>query len=98
MGIGAIGPSGEDVLITIPSSPDASMRGTNSTMPFATPKTLTPNVQRQSFAVVSHTLADGGPTPALLQSTFTAPNRAYAASARWRTDSTSVTSVTTPVA
>src|SRR5881409_2312465 len=79
-GMGEIGPSGDDVLITTPSSPDASMRGTNSTIPLATPNTLTPKVHRQSLGVVSQTLADGGPTPALLHSTWTAPYALKAAS------------------
>ena len=65
IGIGAIGPSGEEVLITMPSSPEASIRGTNSMIPFTTPNTLTLNVHCQSFGVVSQTLAHGGPTPGL---------------------------------
>jgi hypothetical protein len=68
-----MGPSGDDVLITTPSSPDASIRGTNAWMPWATPNTLTPKVQRQSLGVDSHTSPPGGPTPALLHSTWTAP-------------------------
>src|SRR5207248_4577313 len=95
-GIGEIGPSGDDVLMTTPSSPEASIRGTNAITPLATPKTFTPNVQRQSLGVVSQTLADGGPTPALLQRTCTAPSALNAASARARIDVGSVTSVTTP--
>ena len=74
-GIGAMGPSGDEVLMTIPSSPPASMRGTNAWMPWATPKTLTPNVHFQSLGVESHTSPPGGPTPALLHSTWTAPKR-----------------------
>ena len=72
-GIGAIGPSGDEVLITMPGSPDASMRGTNACTPWATPNTLTLNVHFQSFGVESHTNPPGGPTPALLHSTCTAP-------------------------
>jgi hypothetical protein len=74
-GSGVTGPSGEDVLTTRPGSPPASMRGTKAWMPWATPNTLTAKVQRQSLGVVSHTLAAGGPTPALLQSRWTAPWR-----------------------
>ena len=51
------------------------MRGTNAWMPWTTPITLTPCTQRQSFTVVSHTVEDGAPTPALLHSTWHAPNR-----------------------
>src|SRR4029450_6548995 len=72
-GMGAMGPSGEDVLMTIPSSPEASIRGTNAWMPGARPNTLTPKVQRQSLGVDSHTSPPGGPTPALLTSMWTAP-------------------------
>ena len=69
-----MGPSVDDVLTTMPGSPASSMRGTKAMTPLATPKTLTPKVQRQSFGVVSQTLALGGPTPALFTSTCTAPN------------------------
>jgi hypothetical protein len=72
-GMGAMGPSGDDVLMTRPSSPASIIRGTKACTPWATPKTLTPKVHRQSLGVVSHTSPPGGPTPALLHSTWTAP-------------------------
>ena len=63
----------------------------------AAPKTFTLKVHRQSFGVVSHTLAAGGPTPALLHRMCTAPYSSNAASASASTDSMLVTSVTTPI-
>ena len=59
--------------MTTPSAPEASMRGTKVMTQLATPNTLTPKVHCQSLGVVSHTFADGGPTPALLHRTWTAP-------------------------
>ena len=65
-------------------------------MPCTTPITFTPWTQRQSLTVVSHTVDDGAPTPALLHSTWHAPNCANVASASASTDAGSVTSVTMP--
>ena len=72
------------------------MRGTKDWMPWTTPITLTPCTQRQSFTVVSHTVDDGAPTPALLHNRWHAPKRSKVASASPSTDAGSVTSVTTP--
>ena len=66
-------------------------------MPWTTPITLTPCTQRQSFTVVSHTVDDGAPTPALLHRRWHAPNRSKVASASASTEVGSVTSVTTPM-
>ncbi len=68
-------PSMLDVLITTPGSPDAIMRGTNESMPLATPKTLTEKHQVQSFGSCSQ----GRPpppdvTPALLKRRWHAPS------------------------
>ena len=52
-------PSMLDVLTTTPGSPDSIMRGTNDSMPLATPKTLTEKHQAQSFASCSQ----GRPPP-----------------------------------
>jgi hypothetical protein len=60
-------------LTTWPGSPLASILGTNAWMPWATPNTFTPKVHLQSLGVVAHGSALGGPTPALLHSTWTAP-------------------------
>ena len=49
------------------------MRGTKVSTPWTTPNTLTLKDHFQSFGVESHTRPPGGPTPALLQSTCTAP-------------------------
>src|SRR3974390_2201619 len=73
-GTGAIPPSPEDVFTMTPGSPDAIMRGTNASTPFATPKTLTPKHHFQSFGSCSH----GCPppplvTPALLNSRWHTP-------------------------
>ena len=56
-----------------PSSPPAIMRGTKDWMPWTTPITLTPWTHFQSFTVVSQTLTDGAPTPALLKSRWQTP-------------------------
>ena len=73
VGSGEMPPSPDEVLTTCPGSPDAIMRGTKARMPWTTPITLTPCTHRQSLRVVSHTRADGAPTPALLHSTWQAP-------------------------
>ena len=90
-------PSMLDVLITTPGSPDAIMRGTNDSMPLATPKTLTEKHQVQSLGSCSQ----GRPpppdvTPALLKRRWQAPSRAKTSSASASTDSAEETSVTTP--
>ena len=68
-------PSMLDVLITTPGSPEAIMRGTNESMPLATPKTLTEKHQVQSLGSCSQ----GRPpppevTPALLKRRWHAPS------------------------
>src|ERR1700722_8403135 len=86
------------VFTTWPSSPWASRVGTNAWMPFTTPITLTSSDQRQSLTWCSHSWpSDPEPIPALLQTRWTAPNRSRVASRRASTDSSDVTSVTTPM-
>src|SRR5688572_2568551 len=94
---GEMPPSPEEVFITNPSSPDASMRGTNDWMPCATPRTLTPNTHSQSDGSVSQTSRLGTPTPALLHRMWQAPCVANTRSASADTEAGSDTSVTTPV-
>ena len=96
-GIGAIPPSPDDVFTTWPGSPDSIMRGTNASTPCTTPITLTPCTHFQSLTVVSHTFADGAPTPALLHSTWHAPNSSKVRFASASTDAASDTSVRTPI-
>src|ERR1700686_2068578 len=90
-------PSMLDVLITTPGWPDSIMRGTNDSMPFATPKTLTEKHQVQSLASCSQ----GCPpppevTPALLKSRWHAPSLAKTSAANASTEPGDETSVTTP--
>src|SRR5580704_12686410 len=90
-------PSMLDVLITTPGSPEAIMRGTNESIPLATPKTLTEKHQVQSLGSCSQ----GRPpppdvTPALLKSRWQAPSRLNTSLAKASTDSADETSVTTP--
>ena len=90
-------PSMLDVLITTPGSPDAIMRGTNDSMPLATPKTLTEKHQAQSLGSCSQ----GRPpppevTPALLKSRWQAPSLANTSAASASTEAADETSVTTP--
>ena len=73
------------------------MRGTNESMPLATPKTLTEKHQVQSLGSCSQ----GRPpppevTPALLKSRWQAPSFAKTSSASASTDAGDETSVTTP--
>src|ERR1700734_4158401 len=96
-GTGAMPPSMLDVLITTPGWPDAIMRGTNDSMPLATPKTLTEKHQAQSLGSCSQ----GRPpppeaTPALLKSRWQAPSWAKTSSASVSTEAADETSVTTP--
>src|SRR5580698_3910352 len=90
-------PSVLEVLITTPGSPDAIMRGTNESMPLATPKTFTEKHQAQSFGSCSQ----GRPpppevTPALLKSRWQAPSVANTSAASASTDGADDTSVRTP--
>src|ERR1700691_2248059 len=90
-------PSMLDVLITTPVSPDAIMRGTNDSMPLATPKPLTEKHQAQSLGSCSQ----GRPpppevTPALLNSRWQAPSVANTSAASASTEGADETSVTTP--
>ena len=73
------------------------MRGTNDSMPLATPKTLTLKHQVQSLASCSQ----GRPpppevTPALLKRRWQAPSLANTSSASASTEAADETSVTTP--
>ncbi len=99
LGMATMPPSGDEVLTTWPSSPCSTMCGMNTLRPLTTPKTLTSKVQRQSFGVFSQSCGSaGGPTPALLHSTWMLPNRSRAASLSACTEAMSVTSVRTPMA
>src|SRR5580704_13619629 len=86
-----------DVFTTTPGSPDSIMRGTNDSMPLATPKTLTLKHQVQSLASCSQ----GRPpppdvTPALLNRRWQAPSVANTSAARASTEPGEETSVGTP--
>src|ERR1700722_9100237 len=90
-------PSMLDVLMTTPGSPDSIMRGTNDSIPLATPKTLTEKHQVQSLGSCSQ----GRPpppdvTPALLKSRWQAPSCPNTSSAKASTETADETSVTTP--
>src|SRR5277367_3602690 len=90
-------PSTLEVLTITPGSPDAIMRGTNDSMPLATPKTLTEKHQAQSLGSCSQ----GRPpppevTPALLKRRWQAPSCAKTSSASASTEAAEETSVTTP--
>ena len=64
----------EAVLTMWPRSPPAIMRGTNASMPWITPQRLTPSTHCQSRCVAVSSPPQAA-TPALLQSTWTAPKR-----------------------
>ena len=67
-------PFPDEVLTTWPSSPASSIRGTKALMPWMTPHRLTARPHPQSFRVWSQIRPSApAPTPALLQSTCTAP-------------------------
>ncbi len=66
-------PAIDTVFTTCPSVPAASMRGTNARTPWTMPMTLTPSVHSKSASVHSH-IRPPWNTPALLHSTWTAPN------------------------
>src|SRR3984957_17943194 len=90
-------PSMLDVLMTTPGSPDAIMRGTNDSMPFATPKTLTEKHQAQSLGSCSQGLPPPPEvTPALLKSRWHAPSLANTSAANASTEAADETSVSTP--
>ena len=86
-----------EVFTTTPGSPDSIIRGTNDSIPLATPNTFTEKHQTQSLASCSQ----GRPpppdvTPALLKSRWHAPSVENTSSARASTDAGDETSVTTP--
>src|SRR5438552_16267299 len=87
-------PAIEAVLTTWPPAPCAISRGTKISRPWTTPQKLTRIVYSQS-AWVAVASWPNVPTPALLQTTWTAPNRRSAASASARTLARCVTSVGT---
>ena len=67
-------------------------------MPLTTPITFTSSDQRQSLTWCSQIWpSDPDPMPALLHTTCTAPNASSVASRNASTDSSDVTSVTTPI-
>ncbi|HYL51998.1 MAG TPA: hypothetical protein VEZ15_08515 [Acidimicrobiia bacterium] len=70
-------PAIDTVLTMWPGVPAASMRGTNARMPLRMPQRLTPSVHVKSDAGRSH-MRPPANTPALLQSTSTAPKVSYA--------------------
>ena len=74
-----------------PSSPEATMRGRKEATPCTTPCKFTPNTHIHS-ATESVACLPPPPTPALLHSTCTAPNRAKAAVASASTASAEDTS------
>src|SRR5437764_2457488 len=95
---GASPPLLDDVLTMCPSSPFASMIGTNARMPLMTPQTLTPMHHAQSFISCSQIQpSPPEPTPALLHSTCTVPYASTAFAANSSTDDGSETSVRTPM-
>src|ERR1700728_300772 len=76
---------------------DAIMRGTNDSMPLATPKTLTEKHQAQSLGSCSQGLPPPPEvTPALLKSRWQAPSVANTSAASASTEGADETSVTTP--
>src|SRR5579875_1473748 len=78
-------PAIDAVLTTCPSSPCRSRIGTNVRMPWITPQRLTPRIHSQSASVTSQA-SPPTDTPALLQTTCTAPK---ASSVRCASASTS---------
>src|SRR5829696_751695 len=85
------------VLTTWHSSPLARSVGTKASIPFTTPMTLTSSDHRQSLTWCSQIWpSDPEPMPALLHTRCTAPNASSVASRNASTDSSDVTSVTTP--
>ena len=73
MNCAVVRPAIDAVLTMCPSSPPASMRGRNSRTPWITPQRFTLMTHCQSARVCSCT-APITATPALLQSTWAAPN------------------------
>ena len=76
---GAATSPASDAVFTMWPSPWASSMGRNTRMPWMTPHRLTPSTHSQS-AVVRSCISPPPPTPALLQTTWTAPNASIAAS------------------
>ncbi len=68
-----VSPAIDAVFTTWPSSPPASIRGTNARTPWMTPHRFTSMTHFQSARVCSCT-APMTATPALLQRTWAAPN------------------------
>src|SRR6478736_4219967 len=96
--ISGVNPPLPDVVFTTwQSSPLASSVGTNALMPLTTPITLTSSDHRQSLTWCSQICpSEPDPIPALLHTRCTAPNASSVASRKASTDSSDVTSVTTP--
>ena len=76
----------------------ATSVGTKALIPLITPMTFTSSDQRQSLTWCSQKWpSEPDPIPALLQTTWTAPKASRVASRKASTDSSEVTSVTTPM-
>src|SRR6185312_15664116 len=96
-GTGAMPPSMLEVFTTTPCSPDSIIRGTNDSIPLATPNTFTEKHHTQSFGSCSQGLPPPPDvTPALLKRRWQAPSVENTLSARASTDPGDETSVTTP--
>src|SRR4029079_7344367 len=97
--INGVNPPLPDVVFTTwHSSPLASSVGTNASIPFTTPITLTSSDHRQSLTWCSQIWpSEPEAIPALLHTRCTAPNASSVASRNASTDSSDVTSVTTPI-
>ena len=87
-------PKIDEVFTRCPASCSRST-GMNALTPFMTPSRFTPSTQSHSPGGHSHSGPCGPPTPALLQTTCTAPNAESAASRSASTAARSDTSVTT---
>src|SRR5438876_1459938 len=88
-------PAIEAVLTTCPSVSCWSRMGTKVRMPWITPQRLTPSTHCQFSRVCCHERRKSPPTPALLQTTCTAPKASSVFSARASTSAARVTSVRT---
>ncbi len=86
-------PATEEVLTMCPSVPWASIRGTNARMPWRMPHRLAPSTNSKSATGRSQ-MSPPTNTPALLQSTWTWPQRSKTASARASTSPARLTSQT----
>src|SRR5438067_6285354 len=90
-------PAIDDVLTMCPPSALRSRIGRNVVTPWITPHRLTSSIHRQSSSE-SDAIGPIGETPALLQTTWTAPKRPSVVSASACTLAASLTSVRTPTA